>query len=57
MLAEIIGKKVYGDCHLSRGKPDPSIFEDVLVDLQPAPGEVLFVDDQDAILGRQILER
>ena len=56
-MAEIIGKKVYGDCHLSRGKPDPSIFEDVLVDLQPAPGEVLFVDDQDAILGRQILER
>jgi hypothetical protein len=45
------------DYHLVKGRCGPSILDDFLVDLQPAPEEVLFVDDLDAILGRQILER
>jgi hypothetical protein len=45
------------DYHLVKGRCDPSILDDFLADLYLVPRQVLFVDDLDAILGRQILER
>jgi hypothetical protein len=45
------------DYHLVKGRCDSSILDDFLADLYLAPRQVLFVDDLDAILGRQILER
>ena len=37
--------KVYSSYHLGKGKRDPSIFDDVLSDLDCTPQQVLFVDD------------
>jgi putative hydrolase of the HAD superfamily len=37
--------KVYNSYHLGKGKQDPSLFDDVVVDLGLAPNQVLFVDD------------
>lgn len=45
------------DYYLVKGRCDPSVLDDFLADLYLAPRQVLFVNDLDAILGRQILER
>jgi putative hydrolase of the HAD superfamily len=37
--------KVYSSYHLGKGKRDPSVFDDVLSDLDYFPPQVLFVDD------------
>lgn len=37
--------KIYNSYHVGKGKRDPSIFDDVLADLDLAPSHVLFVDD------------
>lgn len=37
--------KIYNSYHVGKGKRDPSIFDDVLADLDLVPSEVLFVDD------------
>lgn len=37
--------KVYSSYHLAKGKRDPSVFDDVVSDLDCFPPQVLFVDD------------